>query len=171
MTGSIGALNLLDCLHVVRQPDLHTRTTPAWLWSFMCLSACVLADNSPSDVCFASSSFCPERVSLSSAIFLLLTMAPCLRLRSFRQISTLAEQLIWENCSPVFFTSSVHPLRTSRAAVRKESVWLCSFSECWGSVMTNFLSRPGGAGSGFLLPSITSQFWASASGSAPAVSY
>lgn len=143
MTGSIGALNLLYCLHVVRQPDAQTRTIPVWLQRSICLSACALAENAPSLVCFASSAFFSAVVSLFSAVSLLFSTGTLLLQRPFVEISArfgprfpsdlegegwFAEHSKWENCHPVFFTSSVHPLRTSRAAVRKESVWLCSFS-------------------------------------------
>lgn len=161
MTGSIGALNLLDCLHVVRQPEARTRKT-------ICLSACLLAENPPS-VCFASSAFSSEPVSLSSADFLLYTMGTCLLRGSFRQIS--APFGPWfpsdlktegccgdqENCHPVCFPSSMHPLRASRAAVRMESVWLCSSFR--GSErspdMVDVLPRSGVTVCGLLLPSIS----------------
>ncbi len=170
MTGSIGALNLLDCLQVVRQLD--AQTMPVWLQRTICLSSCLLAKHAPSVVCLASSAFFSELVSLTSAVFLLFTTWTRLLRASFRQISArfgpwfssdleredwCTEQLKWENCHPVFFPSSVHPLRISRAAVRKESVWLCSFSrgsESRGSDMADVLPRPGSAASGWLQLSI-----------------
>lgn len=145
---------------------------PAWLQRPVCLPTCLLAKNAPSAVCLASSSFFSKPVSLSSAVFLLFTTGSRLLRGSFRQISARfgpwfpsdleregwrTEQSKWENCHPVFFPSSVHPLRTSRAAVRKESVWLCSVSkgsESRGPDMADVLPRPGGSVSGLLQPSI-----------------
>lgn len=138
MTGSIGALNLLDGLHVLRQPDTRKQTMPVRL------SVRLSAENAPLHVCFIS-----ELASVSSAVFCAL-----LRIRvplgSFGLISARfgpisarfgpwfpsdLERWGWriEETRPPVFPSSVHPLRTSRAAVRKESVWLCCFSRGYES--------------------------------------
>lgn len=171
ITGSNGALNLRNCLHLLRQPDVQTLTTSAWLHRPVCLSACLWAGNASSAVCFPSSVVFTEPVPLSSVVFLQVTTQTPLLQGSFRQIlawfgpwfscnlvKERPEESQWENCHPVIFSSSVHPLRTSRAAVRKESVWLCSFSrgsESIGRGMADTLPRQEGTVSGLLLtPSI-----------------
>lgn len=135
MAGSTGALNLLVCLAVMRQPDFQTWTAPA------CLSARVLGKTAPSDVCFPLSCF-SEPVFPSWAVFLLFMSAARPVLGSLWHILTqfgawsLSEllKMFWcaepSDCEYCFilFPSSSHPLRTIRAAMRKESVWLCGFS-------------------------------------------
>lgn len=159
MTGSIGALNLLDGLHLLRQPDARNKMMPV----------CLSAENAPLNVCLSSTALVSELVSASSAVFWVLSTAgdrPALG--SFRLISCFGSWIrsdleregrrMEEARPPVFLPSAVHPPRTSRAAVRKQSVWLCSFSggcESRGPGVVHLVPWPGVPGSGLQLPSIS----------------
>lgn len=163
MAGSTGALNLLVCLHVMRQLDFQTQTTP------VCLSSGLFGEAAPSDVSLALSSF-SKPVFPSRDVSPLLISRVQLLMGSLRQILTLTRVLCpselvkmgWraepsdcESCLFVLVPSLGHPLRTSRAAMRKESAWLCSISEQYdsgGPGMADLVSRSEGAG--LLLPTI-----------------
>lgn len=130
MAGRIGALNLLDSLDGLRQPDVQTYMTPVCLQRSACLPVLQVT---PTPVWTDFCVFFWESVSWSSATFLLPTMTFSLPswfwLGSRFPLEVASRgSFVGENVHRVFLPSPFHPLRRSRAAVRKESACPWSFS-------------------------------------------
>lgn len=140
MTGSLGALNLLGCLHAARRTDTTTRRP-------VCPSARLSAENEAS---VSASRTRPPPGSFGPT-------APRSEAR-FPSDPEAGGRREGSGPHAIFVPSSVHPLRASRAAVRTESAWWCHLSrgpeESRGPGAADVPPGPGGAGSDPPLPSI-----------------